>query len=382
MPTVPTAAPNEMSTEQWALVQNLVRQVAELRGEVEELKADKQRSDRHVSELESLIRDARTKGTSDSAGPLELEHEHGHGHGHGHGNTAQNGHADCAVGCCPHETEPKMKVTVLSGFLGAGKTTLLKRILTDNNQKKEGENLKIAVVVNDMGEINLDADDIKHSKLVQEDAEMVELHNGCICCTLRGDLLKTVKSLSDEGKYDCLVIESTGISEPLPVAQTFVMDVDDHLNTLKPSVLHDLRSRGKLVNEAQESLADATAAGDLSRMAELLDAGHATHWRTSVIEVGTADDENENQEAEGKSLDWTPLHVAAQIRNIEAVRLLLERGADPNLTAYTNKSLTVLMVAVMSNAADIVKLLIKHGADVDVAGHPRSSWMLYGYARR
>merc|ERR1719221_2344844 len=78
-----------------------------------------------------------------------------------------------------------------------------------------------------MGEINLDADEIKNSKLIQEEAQMVELHNGCICCTLRGDLLKTVKALSEEKAIDYLVIESTGISEPLPVAQTFTMDVDD-----------------------------------------------------------------------------------------------------------------------------------------------------------
>jgi len=85
---------------------------------------------------------------------------------------------------------------------------------------------KIAVIVNDMGEVNLDASEIKNSRLIQEDATMVELHNGCICCTLRGDLLKTVKSLSEEMAFDYLVIESTGISEPLPVAQTFVMDVE------------------------------------------------------------------------------------------------------------------------------------------------------------
>ncbi|MEM7304922.1 MAG: zinc metallochaperone GTPase ZigA [Pseudomonadota bacterium] len=157
--------------------------------------------------------------------------------------------------------ENRLPVTVLSGFLGAGKTTVLSHVLNNREGKK------VAVIVNDMSEINIDSSILKNEvDLSHSEEKLVEMSNGCICCTLREDLLVEVSRLAREDRFDCLLIESTGISEPLPVAETFTFADEEGIS------LSDVASLDTMVTvvDAVNFLKDYEEAQSLKEAGESL----------------------------------------------------------------------------------------------------------------
>jgi len=180
-----------------------------------------------------------------------------------------------------NETQPidlpsAVPVTVLSGFLGSGKTTLLNRLLSASGGRR------IACIVNDLGEVNVDAELVRRGAMSRVDAHLIQMQNGCICCTLRGDLLDEVARLAREG-FDHIVIESTGIGEPMAIAETFVFELEDG------STLADIAAIDAMI-----TLVDATTflrewRAPRAAVAELVAVLGALNPRATIVEAVRGD---------------------------------------------------------------------------------------------
>ena len=217
--------------------------------------------------------------------------------------------------------QTQLPVTVLSGFLGAGKTTVLNHIL--NNR----DGLRVAVIVNDMSEINIDAATVKNEvSFNRAEEKLVEMSNGCICCTLREDLLEEIERLAHEGRYDYLVIESTGISEPLPVAETFTFADEDGKSLSEISRLDSMVTvvdalnflkdydEAKFLNEVGESLGEEDERSVADLLVEQVEFA-------DILLISKTDLVSEQELARLKSI--------LQTLNTEAIQIPIEHGKVP-----------------------------------------------------
>jgi G3E family GTPase len=215
----------------------------------------------------------------------------------------------------------KIPVTVLTGYLGAGKTTLLNRILTEQHGQK------YAVIVNEFGEIGIDND-----LVVGADEEVFEMNNGCICCTVRGDLIRIIEGLMKrKGKFDAIIIETTGLADPAPVAQTFFVD-------------QDVQAKSRL--DAVVTVADAKWLSD--RLRDAPEAKNQIAFADVII------------------LNKTDLVSAEELREVEA-RI---RGINPYATLHKTQRCAVPLDAVLGrNAFDLDRILDIEPAFLEVEDH-------------